>query len=178
VKVQSLYGKVDHACVRVGIVLACSWLFAAFSYYLSRKTGSDWFARSGSVMALIGAAATFRLTAGFQKQLATGLKEGLASVRQEIEVVLNPPPLYRLTSYFGYVTGIVGTAIWAMGTCCLDEFFPRPTTSNLLRRGSITRNSSASVGHGRNVGDVPVARGQLDRPERLLFNFIAIRPSL
>ena len=115
VNVQSLYAKVDHACVRVGIVLACSWLFAAFSYYLSRKTGTEWFARSGSVMALIGAAATFRLTAGFQKQLATGLKEGLASVRQEIEVVLNPPPLYRLTSYFGYVTGIVGTAIWGYG---------------------------------------------------------------
>ena len=58
VNVQSLYAKVDHTCVRVGIVLACSWLFAAFSYYLSKKTGTDWFARSGSVMALIGAAAT------------------------------------------------------------------------------------------------------------------------
>ena len=66
-------------------------------------------------MALIGAATTFMLTAGFQQQLATALKEGLASVRQEIEVTLNPPPLYRLTSYFGYVTGIVGTAIWGYG---------------------------------------------------------------
>jgi hypothetical protein len=75
-------------------------------------------------MALIGAAATFRLTAEFQKQLATGLKEGLASVRQEIEVVLNPPPLYRLTSYFGYLTGIVGTAIWGYGDR-LDGFYRR-----------------------------------------------------
>jgi hypothetical protein len=115
VTAQSLYAKVNRTCVRVGIVLACPWLFAVFSYYLSRKTGTDWFARSGSVMALIGAAATFRLAARFQKQLATRLKEGLASVRQEIEVVLNPPPLYRLTSYFGYVTGIVGTAIWGYG---------------------------------------------------------------
>jgi hypothetical protein len=36
-------------------------------------------------------------------------------VRQEIEFTLNPPLLYRVTSYFGYVTGIVGTAIWGYG---------------------------------------------------------------
>ena len=115
VDAQALYARVNRTCIRVGIVLACSWLFAAFSYYLSRKTGIDWFARSGSVMALVGAAATFRLGAGFRKQLATGLREELASVRQEIELTLNPPPLYRLVSYFGYVTGIVGTAIWGYG---------------------------------------------------------------
>jgi hypothetical protein len=115
VEVQSLYARVNRTCMRVGIALVCAWLFAAFSYYLSRQTGTDWFARSGSVMALIGTAATFRLSAGFRRQLATGLKEELASVRQEIELTLNPPPLYRLTSYFGYVTGIVGTAIWGYG---------------------------------------------------------------
>jgi hypothetical protein len=113
--VQALYARVNRTCIRVGMALMCSWLFAAFSYYLSRKTGADWFARSGSVMALVGTAATFRLAAGFRRQLAAGLKEELASVRQEIELTLNPPALYRLTSYFGYVTGIVGTAIWGYG---------------------------------------------------------------
>ena len=119
VNVQSLYAKVDRTCVRVGILLACSWLFAAFSYYLSRKTGTDWFARSGSVMALIGAAATFRLAAGFRRQLATGLREELASMRQEIQFTLDPPPLYRMISYFGYLTGIAGTAIWGYGDLLL-----------------------------------------------------------
>jgi len=98
----------------------CSWLFAAFSYYLSRETGADWFARSGSVMALIGAAATFRLTAGFRKQLATGLKTELASVRQEIELTLNPPPSYSVTSYFGYGTV---SLLAGIDTGCL----PRPS---------------------------------------------------
>ena len=114
-RIASLYAGLYRTILLLGLLIAAGWLFTLFSYYLSEKTGTDWFSRSGSVMALIGAAAAFRLTAGFQKQLATGLKEGLASVRQEIEVVLNPPPLYRLTSYFGYVTGIVGTAIWGYG---------------------------------------------------------------
>src|SRR5258705_4631981 len=119
VDVEALYARFHRICIRVGVALACSWLFAAFSYYLSRKTGHDWFARSGSVMALIGAAATFRLTAGFRKQLATGLKDELASVRQEIQLTLDPPPLYRIISYLGYVTGIVGTAIWGYGDLLL-----------------------------------------------------------
>jgi hypothetical protein len=124
--VQSLYAKVDHTCIRIGIVLACSSLFAAFSSCRGslEAIGLRGFG-DGLDRGRRGAAATFRLTAGFQKQLATGLKEGLASVRQEIEVVLNPPPLYRLTSYFGYLTGIVGTAIWGYGDLLLDGFFRR-----------------------------------------------------
>jgi hypothetical protein len=119
VKIQSLYAGLERTCVRVGIALVCSWLFAAFSYYLSRKTGTDWFTRSGSMMALMGAAATFRLVAGLQRQLATGLKEGLAPVRREVELTLEPPRSYRLVSYFSYVTGIVGTAIWGYGDLLL-----------------------------------------------------------
>jgi hypothetical protein len=55
----------------VGLLIAAAWLFAILSYYLSRNTGSDWFARSGSVMALAGAAVTFRLTNFHQHALAT-----------------------------------------------------------------------------------------------------------
>jgi hypothetical protein len=115
VEIRSLYTGLERTCIRVGVALACSWLFAAFSYYLSRKTGTDWFTRSGSMMGMIGAATTFRLVAGLQARLATGLKEGLAPVGREVELTLEPPRSYRLISYLGYVTGIVGTAIWGYG---------------------------------------------------------------
>ena len=94
---------------RVGV------LFAAFSYYLSGKTGVDWFSRSGALMGLVGAAVTFRLAHFYQRALATALKEGLVSVAKEIELGLEPPRSYVLLSYFGYLTGIVGTGIWGYG---------------------------------------------------------------
>ena len=112
---QSLYKKLDRICVVMCAILAGSWLFAAFSYYLSRKTGNDWFSRSGSVMCLVGTAACFRLGGFLQRKLATALKQGLATVQREIELVLEPPHFYQLVLYFGYATGIAGTAIWGYG---------------------------------------------------------------
>jgi hypothetical protein len=50
-----------------------------------------------------------------QKQLAIALKEGLATIDKAIELSLQPPRLYRYVSYFAYVTGIFGTAIWGYG---------------------------------------------------------------
>jgi hypothetical protein len=120
VRIHSLYGGLDRTCVLFGAALACSWLFAAFSYYVSKKTGTDWFTRSGSVMCLTGAAAAFRLAAALQNRLATALKEGLASVRREIELSLNPPLLYHVILYSSYVTGIAGTAIWGYGDLLLS----------------------------------------------------------
>ena len=99
----------------LGLLIAAAWLFAVFSYYLSRKTGSDWFSRSGSVMALVGAAVTFRHANFQQHALATALKEGLVSVTREIELTLKPPTSYTVLSYLGYLTGIVGTGIWGYG---------------------------------------------------------------
>src|SRR5262249_12902389 len=77
--------------------MVAAWLFAAFSFYLSEKTGADWFTRSGAVMALVGAAVTFRLANFYQRALATALKEELVSV-------------------------LSGLGCGAMGTCCLDSF--------------------------------------------------------
>ena len=51
--------------------MAAAWLFTLFSYYLSEKTGTDWFSRSGSMMGLIGAAVTFRRVNFYQSALAT-----------------------------------------------------------------------------------------------------------
>jgi hypothetical protein len=96
-------------------LIAAAWLFAAFSFYLSRKTGTDWFTRSGAVMALVGAAVTFRLANFYQGALATALKEELVSVSKEIELHLDPPKSYVRLLYFGYLTGIVGTGIWGYG---------------------------------------------------------------
>jgi hypothetical protein len=36
-------------------------------------------------------------------------------VPREIELGLEPPQSYVVLSYFGYLTGIVGTGIWGYG---------------------------------------------------------------
>jgi len=71
-------------------------------------------------MALVGAAVTFRLVNFYQRALATALKEGLVSMQREIELGLEPPKSYQFLSYFGYVTGIVGTGIWGYGDLLLQ----------------------------------------------------------
>jgi hypothetical protein len=40
-------------------------------------------------------------------------------VPREIELRLNPPKSYVALSYFGYLTGIVGTAVWGYGDVLL-----------------------------------------------------------
>jgi hypothetical protein len=114
-RIKSLYEDLYRHVILAGLLIAAAWLFAVFSYYLSRKTGSDWFSRSGSVMALVGAAVTFRLANFQQHALATALEEGLVSVPREIELTLKPPTSYTVLSYLGYLTGIVGTGIWGYG---------------------------------------------------------------
>ena len=111
VRIRSLYAGLHRTVFRFGLLIAAAWLFALFSYYLSRKTNADWFSRSGAVMGLSGAAVTFRL-AHF---LATALKEGLVSVQRGIELRLEPPRPQVVLSYLGYLTGIVGTGIWGYG---------------------------------------------------------------
>jgi hypothetical protein len=115
VRIKSLYEDLYRHVILASLLIAVAWLFAVFSYYLSRKTGSDWFSRSGSVMALVGAAVTFRLANFQQHALGTALKEGLVSVSREIELSLKPPTSYTVLSYLGYLTGIVGTGIWGYG---------------------------------------------------------------
>src|SRR5262249_20416141 len=114
-EIEALFAGLNRTCIRAGIGLASSWLFAGFSFYLSQKTGNDWFSRSGSMMALVGAAATFRLAGGLQYQLAVALKKRLAVMERGVELFLEPPRLYRVVSYLSYVTGTVGTAIWGYG---------------------------------------------------------------
>ena len=118
-RIQSLYAGLYRTVIRFGLLIAAAWLFAAFSYYLSRKTGADWFSRSGALMALVGAAVTFRLVHFYQGALATALKEGLVSLPREIELRLKPPKSYQLLSYLGYLTGVVGTGIWGYGDLLL-----------------------------------------------------------
>ena len=114
-RIEALYAGLNRTCIPVGAALGSSWLFAAFSYYLSEETGADWFTRSGSVMCLIGAIAAFRLVGVARNALATALREGLASVPREIELALEPPKSVKVLSYLCYLTGIVGTAIWGYG---------------------------------------------------------------
>jgi hypothetical protein len=120
VRIRSLYAGLNRTVICFGLSVAAAWLFAIFSYYLSSKAGTDWFARSGSVMSLVGAAVTFRLAHFYQRALATALKEGLVSVPREIELRLNPPKSYVVLSYLGYLTGIVGTALWGYGDLMLQ----------------------------------------------------------
>jgi len=115
VRIKSLYAELYRTIIRFGLLIAAAWLFAAISYYLSIKTGTDWFSRSGSVMALAGAAVTFRLVNFYQHGLAAALKEGLLSMARGIELGLEPPRSYQVLTYLGYLTGIVGTGIWGYG---------------------------------------------------------------
>jgi hypothetical protein len=78
--IKSLYAELYRTIILFGLLIAAAWLFSAFSFYLSRKTGTDWFTRSGAVMALVGAAVTFRLTNFYERALATALREELVSV--------------------------------------------------------------------------------------------------
>jgi hypothetical protein len=119
VGVDSLYTGLNHRMILLGLLVLAMWLFAALSYYLSQKTGADWFSRSGSLMALAGAVASFRAVSVYQSRLAIALREGLMSVSREIELSLEPPTAFRIITYSGYVTGIVGTAIWGYGDLLL-----------------------------------------------------------
>ena len=114
-RIHFLYAGLDRFCIWISLALTSSWLFAVFSYHASIRTGTDWFSRSGALMGLLGAAATFRLLGHLQNKLAIALKEGLTTIGREIELSLHPPRLYRYVSYFAYVTGIFGTAIWGYG---------------------------------------------------------------
>ena len=115
VRIRSLYAGLHRTVFRFGLLIAAAWLFALFSYYLSMKTNADWFTRSGAVMGLSAAAVTFRLAHVYQRALATALKEGLVSVQRGMELRLEPPIPHLVLSYLGYLTGIVGTAIWGYG---------------------------------------------------------------
>jgi hypothetical protein len=109
----------NRAATRFALLLAVAWLFAAFSYYLSQRTGADWFSRSGSVMCLIGAAVSFRVSGLYQCDLAAAFKEGLLSVPAEIEIALDPPKSYQAVTYLSYLTGIIGTGVWGYGDLLL-----------------------------------------------------------
>jgi len=109
-----LYAGLRRTVVRFGLLVAAAWLFATFSYCISTND-IDWFSRSGSLMCLVGAVVTFRLTGFYQSEMATALKDGLVSVPREIALQLNPPLSYVVLSYFGYLTGVVGTAVWGYG---------------------------------------------------------------
>jgi len=122
-RIKSLYAGLYRTSIRLGLLIAAAWLFAAFSFYLSGKTDTDWFSRSGAVMALVGAAVTFRLSNFYQGALATALKEDLVSVSKEIELHLEPPKSYARLLYFGYLTGIVGTGVWGYGDLLVRLMF-------------------------------------------------------
>jgi len=113
--IRSRYRKFNRAATRFALLLAVAWLFAAFSYYLSQKTGAEWFSRSGSVMCLIGAAVSFRVAGLYQWGLAAAFQEGLLSVSAEIKIALDPPKSYRVVTHLSYMTGIIGTGVWGYG---------------------------------------------------------------
>lgn len=113
-KARTLHAELEHSCQMVDIGVAISWLFSAVCYYLTKKTGTDWFTRSGSLMAMMGAIGTFSLSSLLQKQLKIALKEGL-TVERHIEISLDPPKSFQVTAYFCYLSGIVGTVIWGYG---------------------------------------------------------------
>ena len=122
-RIKSLYAGLYRTTLGWGLLIVAAWLFAVFSFYSSKKTGTDWFSRSGAIMGLVGAAVTFRLANFYQRALAMALKEGLLSVTKEIELRLEPPKSYVRLSYLGYLTGIIGTGIWGYGDLLVKLIF-------------------------------------------------------
>jgi len=110
---ESLYESFRRDVGKVSILLAAAWLWGVFSFFTSTGAGT-WFARSGSVMCLIGAAATFTLINNYSQALATAVENGITLTRR-VELVFDPPKLYQTVQYWAYLTGIVGTLIWGYG---------------------------------------------------------------
>lgn len=115
VRRRELRAQFTRTCWQIAVLVAISWVFSVFSFIVTRKSGTDWFTRSGAVLALVGAIATFRLTALKEGLLTTGLREGLGDVTRGFELSLDPPEPYQMTAYFSYLTGVVGTLIWGYG---------------------------------------------------------------
>src|SRR4051812_18175706 len=107
---ESLYEDFRRDANKVGFLLAASWVWAVFSFFTSTSAGT-WFARSGSVMCLAGAIATFKLINDYSRGVATAVEHGITLARR-VELVFNPPKTYQSILYFGYLTGVVGTLIW------------------------------------------------------------------
>src|SRR5947207_15502026 len=107
---ESLNEEFRRDAMQTGLLVAASWLWAIFSFFTSTSAGT-WFARSGAVMCLIGAAATFKLLNDYNRALATAVEHGVTQSRR-FELVLDPPKLFQSIQYFAYLTGIVGTVIW------------------------------------------------------------------
>ena len=73
-RIGSLYAGLYRTIFLLGLLIAVAWLFTLLSYYLSEKTGTDWFTRSGSVMGLIGAAVTFRQVNFYQTSASSSIR--------------------------------------------------------------------------------------------------------
>jgi|SRR6516225_2264700 hypothetical protein len=109
-----LFAELRRECLILGVVLVFAWLFSGFSYYVSVRTGADWFTRSGSVMCVAGAVGTFRSAMFVQAKLTAALDRGIG-LSNELPVMLRPPLRYRAIRHLAYTTGIVGTVVWAYG---------------------------------------------------------------
>jgi hypothetical protein len=117
---ESLHEGFRRAATQIGLVLAASWLWAIFSFFTSTSAGT-WFARSGSVMCLIGAAAAFKLINDYNRALGTAVEHGITQSRR-VELVFDPPKHFLSIQYFAYLTGIVGTLIWGYGDLLVHLF--------------------------------------------------------
>jgi hypothetical protein len=117
------------------------------------------------------AAATFRLSGMLQRTLAIALREELGPLSRGVELILEPPRTYQTTLYFGYLTGIIGTLIWATATSYPNGHLnswdnPRvmrvvPSRANQER---VVRQTVISLKHlfsGESYGSWPNSRGLL-----------------
>ena len=119
---ESLYEDFRRDVTKIVLLLAAAWLWAIFSFFTSTAAGT-WFARSGAVMCLISAVATFWLVNDYTRALERAVEHGISQTRR-VELVFDPPKLYRSIQYFGYMTGVVGTVIWGYGDILVRLVFP------------------------------------------------------
>jgi hypothetical protein len=80
---ESLYESFRRDAINVSLLLAAAWLWGVFSFFTSTSAGT-WFARSGSVMCLIGAVAAFKLINDYSHALATAVENGITQTRRAV----------------------------------------------------------------------------------------------
>ena len=119
VRIRSLYAGLNLTVIWFGLSVAAAWLFARYSYY-RQQCGHRlvYPVRLGHVFGRSGGHLQARpfLSArpgdGAQRRPRIGAERNRASPQ--------PAQILRGLSYLGYLTGIVGTAVWGYGDLALQ----------------------------------------------------------
>ena len=97
------------------VVLVIGLCLCLISAFLARGTDGVFFARSGSILCLLGTAAQFILSHARRTNIETILTTSDLSKRQKWELIHDKPVGYRVLFGLSSTAGILGTIVWGYG---------------------------------------------------------------